>query len=87
MCCRAETLWCIPASKLTKMKTAIFVIMTLVKLAAISYFVVKILKTLLKKNDPTSKQKAFIQFLYLFGVILGLTLLDFGIAFLVPPDS
>jgi hypothetical protein len=42
---------------------------------------------LFKKNDPTSKRAAFIQFLTMFGILIGLTALEFGIAYLIPSDG
>ena len=69
------------------MKSAIFVILTLVKVVVIIYFIARILMNLFKKNDPTSKRKALIQFLTMFGILLGLTAMEFGIAFLIPSDG
>ncbi|MEO9485472.1 MAG: hypothetical protein ABJG47_18575 [Ekhidna sp.] len=69
------------------MKSIIFIVLTLVKAVVIIYFVARILMNLFKKNDPTSKRKAFIQFLTMFGILIGLTVLEFGIAFALPSDS
>ena len=73
--------------EINKMKSAIFVILTLVKAGIIIYFVARILMNLFKKNDLASKRKALIQFLSMFGILLGIFILEFGIAFLIPGGS
>tara|TARA_R110001599_G_scaffold84914_1_gene228311 strand:+ start:1248 stop:1457 length:210 start_codon:yes stop_codon:yes gene_type:complete len=69
------------------MRSAVFVILTIIKAGIIIYFGVRIMMNLFKKDDPTSKRKALIQFLSMFGLLIGLTILEFGIAFLLPTDG
>tara|TARA_R110002012_G_scaffold85496_1_gene213197 strand:- start:56063 stop:56272 length:210 start_codon:yes stop_codon:yes gene_type:complete len=66
------------------MKSGIFVFLTIVKAGLIIYFVARIMMNLVKKGDPTSKRKALIQFLSMFGFLIGLAILEFGIAYILP---
>ncbi len=66
------------------MRSAVFAILTLIKVGIIIYFVARIIMNLFKKNDPTSKRKALTQFLSMFGLLIGLTILEFGIAYMLP---
>jgi len=69
------------------MRSAVFAILTIIKAGIIIYFVARIIMNLFKKNDPTPKRKALIQFLSMFGLLIGLTILEFGIAFLLPTEG
>lgn len=69
------------------MRSAVFAILTIIKAGIIIYFAVRIMMSLFKKNDPSSKRKALIQFLSMFGLLIGLTILEFGISFLLPIDG
>ncbi|MTI40489.1 hypothetical protein [Fulvivirga lutimaris] len=69
------------------MKSIIFSILTLAKAGVIIYFAAKVLMNLFRKNDPSSKRRALTQFLSLIGILVGLTILEFGIAYIIPSDS
>jgi hypothetical protein len=69
------------------MRSTIFIILTLAKVGVIIFFFARVLKNLVKKNDPNSKRKAVIQCLSMFGALIGLTILEFGMAYLIPSDS
>ena len=69
------------------MKSVIFIILTIVKVAVIIYFAPRIMTNVFKKGDPTSKHKAFIQFITMFGILLSISVLEFGITSIIPSDN
>jgi len=69
------------------MRSTIFIILTLAKVGIIIFFFARVLKNLFMKNDPNSKREAVIQFLSMFGALIGLTILEFRMAYLIPSDS
>jgi len=68
------------------MKMIIFGILTLVELIITIYFIVKIIKILIKKNESNYIEKALMQFFLMVGIIAGLMILEFSIAYIIPSD-
>ena len=69
------------------MRNIFFVSMTLLKVAFIIFFLVKVLVTLVQQRDPSFKEKALIQFFKGCGILIAMSIIEFGIAFMIPVDS
>lgn len=71
------------------MKATIFVILTLIKAVVIIYFFGLIIKNIylgFKKDDGLAKRKALKYFFLLFAIIIGISVVEFGIRFLLDSD-
>ena len=64
-------------------KTFFYVYLTLVKVVLIIFFTARMVIFLVRRNDPDKVRKAVVQGLILFGFLIGLTMLEFGIALLL----
>ena len=61
------------------MKSAVYIILTLIKAAVVIYFAGRVYKIWSNKQDPNFKRQAVVHLLYMMAVLVGLTLLEFAL--------
>lgn len=70
------------------MKIVIFTLLTLIKASAIIFYVVRIVNRIKNSeglNDPL--WRALIQFFIMIGILAGLTIIEFGVGFILPSEN
>jgi len=70
------------------LSSILFLLLTILKFGIVIFFIIRIVKKLINKKgvkDPF--WRALLQFLIMCGLIAGITIIEFGLAFILPTGN